>query len=656
MRFKLTLVLVAVACALSAQEPSAGDRYYQAIRNNDLGALRALVKQLGVNAKDSTGQTPLVLATAFGTTDAMEVLLDGGASAAEAGAAGVAPLHATGGDVAKVRLLLARGADVHARTQLGKTPLMVAASSHGTLDAVRMLIAAGANVTEAENTGVTPLMAAARADDTAVAKLLIAKGANVDARAAGVGQSATAVMAAAYNGNAELVRLLLAGGAKVDPVSREFTEVVKNGRVEFGNNTALHLATLSGNADVVKLILDAGAAVDPLDVRGTTPLLWAVATDRAEPRLIRLLLAKGANPSLRSKAGESAADWARKYNNPAVLAELKISSSDAPVVGPPRRGASSAAGNLQRAAERTFPLLRTASSAMMTKGGCVACHAQPITAMALGAARDRGWRADFPEEEISQVLARLSVDMSGLLQGQDRGGFPDTHLYSGMMLAALRVPAGPVTDALVHYLAGKQKRDGNWQGLGGVRPPLQDGNIVRTALAIRTIAAYAIPARRAEFEKRVAQAAAWLAAQTQLTTTDRAMQLLGLKWADAQGGRRTTLARELIALQRADGGWAQTPHTPSDAFATGQVIYALRATGAPASDPAIKRGIAFLLDTQREDGSWHVKSRALPIQPYFESGFPYEHDQWISHPATAWAAMALTVSAEPSANAEAAIR
>ncbi len=63
--------------------------------------------------------------------------------------------------------------------------------------------------------------------------------------------------------------------------------------------------------------------------------------------------------------------------------------------------------------------------------------------------------------------------------------------------------------------------------------------------------------------------------------------------------------------------------------------------------PRIRRSNAALLSlrTQREDGSWHVKSRAMKIQPYFESGFPYEHDQWISHAATAWATMALTATA-----------
>jgi hypothetical protein len=34
----------------------------------------------------------------------------------------------------------------------------------------------------------------------------------------------------------------------------------------------------------------------------------------------------------------------------------------------------------------------------------------------------------------------------------------------------------------------------------------------------------------------------------------------------------------------------------------------------------------------------------MKLQPYFESGFPYEHDQWISASATAWASMALSLS------------
>jgi squalene cyclase len=66
-----------------------------------------------------------------------------------------------------------------------------------------------------------------------------------------------------------------------------------------------------------------------------------------------------------------------------------------------------------------------------------------------------------------------------------------------------------------------------------------------------------------------------------------------------------------------------------------------------ASDPVYRRGVRFLLETQRPDGSWHVKSRALGFQPYFESGYPYGHDQWVSCGGAAWATMALALSEEP---------
>jgi len=59
--------------------------------------------------------------------------------------------------------------------------------------------------------------------------------------------------------------------------------------------------------------------------------------------------------------------------------------------------------------------------------------------------------------------------------------------------------------------------------------------------------------------------------------------------------------------------------------------------------------VNYLVATQAADGSWHVKSRAVKLQPYFQSGFPYEHDQWISNTATAWAAAALALAADPPA-------
>src|SRR5262249_25497437 len=121
----------------------------------------------------------------------------------------------------------------------------------------------------------------------------------------------------------------------------------------------------------------------------------------------------------------------------------------------------------------------------------------------------------------------------------------------------------------------------------------------------------------------------------------------GLHWAPGTEDKMRTLARTLIGAQRADGGWSPNPDLPSDAYATGETLWALKEAGAlKPSDPAYQKGIRYLLGTQWEDGSWHVLRRSPKFQPYFQSGFPFEHDQWISSAATSWAIRALAPAVE----------
>jgi squalene cyclase len=99
--------------------------------------------------------------------------------------------------------------------------------------------------------------------------------------------------------------------------------------------------------------------------------------------------------------------------------------------------------------------------------------------------------------------------------------------------------------------------------------------------------------------------------------------------------------RELLSAQRPDGGWSQLQGRPSDAYATGETLNALRAAGVAPSDAAYRRGVEYLLRTQLPDGSWFVRRRTHPTQPYFESGFPHGRNQYISAAATNWATLAL---------------
>jgi hypothetical protein len=146
-------------------------------------------------------------------------------------------------------------------------------------------------------------------------------------------------------------------------------------------------------------------------------------------------------------------------------------------------------------------------------------------------------------------------------------------------------------------------------------------------------------------EERVARAAEWLRKARPRTTEDRAMQLMGLAWSGAEPDSLREAAQALLAEQRPDGGWGQLPTLESDAYATGQALYALhRAEQLAAGDPAYQRGAGFLLRTQFPDGSWLVRTRSFPIQPYRESGFPHGKSQWISAAGTSWAAMALMLA------------
>jgi squalene cyclase len=99
----------------------------------------------------------------------------------------------------------------------------------------------------------------------------------------------------------------------------------------------------------------------------------------------------------------------------------------------------------------------------------------------------------------------------------------------------------------------------------------------------------------------------------------------------------------MVALQQADGGWSQRAELATDAYATGLTIYALKESGSDVPTAAVERATQYLRSTQRADGSWYVRSRSAKFQPYFESGFPYEHDQWISSMATGWATAALAL-------------
>ena len=116
---------------------------------------------------------------------------------------------------------------------------------------------------------------------------------------------------------------------------------------------------------------------------------------------------------------------------------------------------------------------------------------------------------------------------------------------------------------------------------------------------------------------------------------------MGLVWADAAKHDIDAAVRVWASQQQADGGWKQLPQLTTDAYATGLTLYAFHEAHMSVNDPVYKNGIAYLLKTQYANGAWFVKTRSFPVQPQFESGFPFGYHQWISAAATSWASLAI---------------
>jgi len=111
-------------------------------------------------------------------------------------------------------------------------------------------------------------------------------------------------------------------------------------------------------------------------------------------------------------------------------------------------------------------------------------------------------------------------------------------------------------------------------------------------------------------------------------------------------------------MQHPDGGWSQLPGGASDAYATGESLAALHQTaGVSITSTAYQKGLHFLLNTQKVDGTWFIASRIHPpapvSPPYVETGWPYGHDQFVSAMGTSWAVSALLLALPESTTAPA---
>lgn len=278
---------------------------------------------------------------------------------------------------------------------------------------------------------------------------------------------------------------------------------------------------------------------------------------------------------------------------------------------------------------------------------CFSCHHQSAIP-ALAAARDRGFEIDagtlFLQMEFTRETFRPKIEQ--VAKGQSVGGANTTVAYALMVLEAGGHEPDETTAALVRFLVARQANDGSWPAVTQ-RPPSEGSSFTNAALALRALRTYGTndealdPDERAKIETAWKRGRDWLLAHEPKSMEDRVFHLMALVAAEAGPRRIKTYSQALRDLQRDDGSWSQLPDRPGDAYATGLALLALHRAGDGMESRVWQRGAAYLLRTQRADGSWIVETRSKPIQVFFDNGDPGGKSQFISMLATNWSVLAL---------------
>ncbi len=284
---------------------------------------------------------------------------------------------------------------------------------------------------------------------------------------------------------------------------------------------------------------------------------------------------------------------------------------------------------IQQTVNRAIGYLQAETAAWLNTRKCAACHHVPMPLWALSEAARHGYAIDT--KFLAGTIESLLGDKDKLMASKifpNPAGPPDPRpqsrgLNMGLPFLAVAAHSLPslqegqkqslklITDEIIK----KQQPDGSWEFFATLRrPPINESQTTDAAWIILSLKGETESDAPESQRAALSKAIAWLdAAKVPDNHQDKVLKILvQVRTARPREVIQTTID-ELLALQRADGGWSQTvPETKSDAFATGQALYALSLAGYTAERSEIKRGIDFLVATQTPDGSWPMISRSTP--------------------------------------------
>jgi hypothetical protein len=274
---------------------------------------------------------------------------------------------------------------------------------------------------------------------------------------------------------------------------------------------------------------------------------------------------------------------------------------------------------------------------------CAECHHAPFTIWALSEGKKRGYLVD--EKELADLTAwAIAKDIPAKVVAK-RPKQEQIDVNEAPLLLALGIEAGDAKGTqdglkkLLASVASDQSHDGSWK-LSYEFRPIGSSPETLTTLALLALSAPNAPDMGLEGKAAREKGLGWLrAASADQELQAAALRLILWRRLGLPASEWEPLVKNLRAAQNADGGWGQTKEAKSDAYATGQALYALAEAGVKPGDEAVRRAQSFLAKTQRQDGAWAMVSRAI-----MRDGKPPKNLDPITHAGSAWAVMGLVRS------------